>query len=92
MTGCPVKTTPAECALLALALAVPIGVAAQDASLPDAALLEFLAEWDEADPDWLDAELSAESSTQMNTDVSAEVIDDVTDGTAPSARTEKDDE
>ncbi len=76
MTGCPVKTTPAECALLALALAAPMGAVAQDVSLPDAALLEFLADWDEADPDWLDAELNAELN------------DEVTDGMAPAARTE----
>lgn len=80
MTGYPVKMTPAEVALLVLALVVPMSVVAQDVTLPDAALLEFLADWNEADGDWLEAELSAESN------------DVATDGTLPASRAEKDHE
>ena len=88
MTGYPMRSTPAELALLALMLAAPINASAQDASLPDAALLEFLAEWDEADPDWLDAELNA----QLNPDASVVSTDDMIEVRVPPTRTEKSDE
>lgn len=80
MTGYPVKMTPAEIALLILALAAPMIVIAQDATLPDAALLEFLADWNEADGDWLEAELSTESN------------DVATDRMLPASRAEKEHE
>jgi hypothetical protein len=80
MTGYPVKMTPAEVALLVLTLAAPLGVVAQDATPPDAALLEFLADWNEADGDWLEAELTSESN------------DVATDGALPASRAEKDHE
>lgn len=80
MTGYPVKMTPAEVALLVFALAVPMSVVAQDAMPPDAALLEFLADWNEADDDWLEDELSDESNNVT------------TDGTLPASRAEKDHE
>lgn len=80
MTGYPVKMTLAEVTLLILALAVPMSVVAQDATPPDAALLEFLADWNEADGDWLEAELSTESH------------DVATDETQPASRAEKDHE
>ena len=76
MTGYPVKTSPAEAVLIAMALAAPMGVLAQDATAPDAALLEFLADWNAADGEWLDAELS----------------DDAAEVNTPSVRVEKDHE
>ncbi len=60
MTGYPVKMTPVEAALLALTLCVPMSALAQEAAQPDAALLEFLADWNETDGDWLEAELTNE--------------------------------
>lgn len=73
MSGYPVKTTPAEAVLIAMALAVPLTAIAQDAGLPDADLLEFLADWNADDGEWLDAELT----------------DDAAEVTTPPVRVEK---
>lgn len=81
MNGWPVKTTPVELALYALVLGAALPVSAQDSAqdsgLPDAALLEFLAEWDGTDSEWLDAELNSEQT---------EAVDD---GAVPTHRVEK---
>lgn len=90
MNGSPAKTVPlnmklAELALLGLAAAAPL-IAYAQSTLPDAALLEFLADWNAADSEWLDAELTTEAPAD---EPSIELSDDALNGSTPSTRAEK---
>lgn len=64
----------AEWVLLLLGLSGPALAAEADDgdTQPDAALLEFLADWQEDDQSWLDAEMSNEQSGDAAQDASAQ--------------------